>query len=95
MNVKLYTRTDYIDRRSLMSSPEHSDVSVAAEKRQENFDKVTIGSGFSQALTQSAGSAVSQRIVSLRQQIASGTYQMDSRRIAECMLARRSQPGIF
>ncbi len=94
MNVNLYTRTDYIDRRSLMSSPDYSDVSAAKEKRQENYDTLTIGADFSKTMDQT-DSVSSQRILSLRQQIASGTYQLDSRRIAECMLTRRSQPGIF
>ncbi len=97
MEVKLYTRNDYMEYRSLTSAPDRAEAPAAKEIRQENYDTVTIRSDFSRMMAQETDGedAASQRIFSLQQQIATGTYQLDARRIAECMLERRSQPGLF
>lgn len=99
MEIKLYSRNDYLDCRSLTSAAERTASTTAVkEKRQENYDKVTIHSDFSKIMAEKANDSTrtsAERIYSLRQQIAAGTYQPDSRRIAECMLERRSQSGLF
>lgn len=96
MDFKIYNNS-YVDYRSLTSVANHTEPSVSKEVRHEDYDQVTIHS--SKFLTKSTASdqedAYVSRIFALRQQIASGTYQTDSRRIAECMLERRSMPGIF
>ena len=99
MEIKLYTRNDYIDRRSLMPSDhaDSADNSVVKEKQhQENYDRLSIHADFSSNITNNTTQSVeanqditSQRLLSLRQQIMTGAYQMDSKRIAECMLERR------
>lgn len=102
MEIKLYsnTRNEYLDCRPLVSSSDGSALSATPEKRQENYDRVTIHTDFSRGMPQKAAdvngdSASPERIISLQRQIATGTYPLDSRRIAECMLIRRSQPGLF
>lgn len=100
MEFKVYNnRTDYVDYRSLTSASGLTEASSANQIRHEGYDQVTIHSDFARLMAQKAGSGEEcgsvDRILALRQQIASGTYQTDSRRIAECMLERRSMPGIF
>lgn len=100
MDFKVYNnRNDYMDYRSLTSASGPSEASTAKEIRHEGYDQVTIHSDFARLMAQktTAGGEIgsADRILALRQQIASGTYQTDSRRIAECMLERRSMPGIF
>ena len=101
MEIKLYSRNDYLDCRSLTSAADRTTTSTVAvkEKRQENYDKVTIHSDFSKIMAEKhmsdSADISADRIYSLRQQIAAGTYQPDARRIAECMLERRSQFGLF
>lgn len=100
MDFKIYNnRNEYTDHRSLTSAVNYTEPSVSKEVRHEDYDQVTIHSDLSQFMADRAAfggeDASASRIFSLRQQIASGTYQTDSRRIAECMLERRSMPGIF
>lgn len=100
MEFKVYNnRKDYVDYRSLTSAAGNAEPSASKEVRHEDYDKVTIHSDFSKLMAQKTDSTEesrsTSRILALRQQIASGTYQTDSRRIAECMLERRSMPGIF
>lgn len=101
MNITFYTNsTDFPDYRSLTSATGRK--KTAINKSAGDYDKFTVKksplpadeTSFARVLAREAAvkleSGVSQeRVMNLQQQVASGAYQPDSRRIAERMLGYR------
>ncbi|MBE7726782.1 MAG: flagellar biosynthesis anti-sigma factor FlgM [Enterocloster citroniae] len=101
MNIKLYAgNADYPDYRTL--SPAVSKPALPADKAAGNYDKATFSrtqapaddTDFAHILAREAAGSLKQgasqeKIMELQQQIASGTYKPNARRIAERILGYR------
>ena len=101
MNIKLYAgNADYPDYRTL--SPAASKPALPADKAAGNYDKATFSrtqaladdTDFAHILAREAAGILKQgasqeKIMELQQQIASGTYKPNARRIAERILGYR------
>lgn len=101
MDIRFYTASSpYIEHRSPAPAADRS--RSVTEKASGDYDKATFkqtsapadDSSFASMLTQAVSARVSsgtssRRIAEIRQQVASGTYTPDARRIAERMLGYR------
>lgn len=101
MDIRFYTAASpYIEHR--VSAPSMDRSRTTTEKSSGDYDKATFhpvsapsdDSAFAALLTQKISARVSKgtdskRVAELGQQVASGTYQPDSRRIAERILGYR------
>ncbi len=96
MNIRLYTGTDYQNYSSF--SPVTEKTRPQAEKAAGNFDTVTLQKtapadeeGFARILARQAASKLGQgasteKVMGLKQQVASGAYHPDSASIARHIL---------
>lgn len=96
MNIRLYTGTDYQNYSSFSPAAEKS--RPQAEKASGNFDTVTLQKtapadedGFARILARQAAARLGQgasaeKVMGLKQQVASGTYHPDSVSIARHLL---------
>lgn len=101
MNITFYTsNTEFPDYHSLTLAADRTKQSV--RKGTGDYDKLTINksqvpveeSSFARVLARETagrleGGAGQERVMKLQQQVASGTYQPDAKRIAERMLGYR------
>lgn len=101
MNIKFHTGSaDFPDYRAITSATTTQKTTVSREAG--NYDKISLNksaypkdeSSFARVLAREAaarleGGVSSERVLSLKQQVDSGTYHPDSRRIAEHMLGYR------
>ena len=101
MNIKFYTgNTDYPDYRSITSATNTQNTPAGREAG--NYDKISLNRSpypeddvsFARVLAREAtarleGGVSSERVLYLKQQVESGTYHPDARRIAEKLLGYR------
>ena len=101
MNIKFLTgSTDFPDYRSITSTTNTQKTSAGREAG--NYDTISLNKSpypeddlsFARVLAREAaarleGSVSSERVQSLKQQVESGTYHPDARRIAEKLLGYR------
>lgn len=101
MKITLYTgNTDYSDYRTVTSTGNPSKTSV--DRESGNYDRISLNKSpypeddvsFARMLAREAavrleGGVSRERVLALKQQVDSGTYQPDARRIAEHMLGYR------
>ena len=101
MNIKFFTgSTDFPDYRSIPSATNTQKTSAGREAG--DYDKISLNKSpypeddmsFARVLAREAAARLeagvsSERVLSLKQQVESGTYRPDARRIAEKLLGYR------
>ena len=100
MNIKFFTgSTDFPDYRSITSA---TNTKTSAGREAGDYDKISLNKSpypeddmsFARVLAREAAARLeagvsSERVLSLKQQVESGTYRPDARRIAEKLLGYR------